>query len=297
MGLLCAATYRAHDLESEASLKLLRNAAVPLLLSCASGLAQAQNAAPDEAVARRFASVIDAASRRHGVDAALVHAVVFVESSYDPQAVSSQGALGLMQLMPETARRYGVGDPLDPSQNVEGGVRCLKDLLVLFDHDTELALAAYNSGAGAVIRAGYRIPLNAETLAFVPRVLEHYRNHGGAEPPIAEPAFEEQPVAIALEAALAARAPGPVLDDFFDRDVPAPDRGKPMLGILAGRRPRQWRPARIRGTGATPVLLGNAAPEAADEKAVTARVATSPASRRRARAATSGTRPKRAQAR
>ena len=269
-------------------MKILRKAVVPVLLGCASGLAQAQPAMPNEATVRQFAGVIEAASRRHGVDAALVHAVVFVESSYDPQAVSAQGALGLMQLMPETARRYGVKDPWDPAQNVEGGVRFLKDLLAQFDQDTELALAAYNSGAGAVIRAGYRVPANAETLAFVPRVLGRYRNLRPAE----QPAVAE-PIVLAFEPALDIPALDPVRDDIFDRKSPAPDRGKVMVGILSGRRPRQWRPAQIRGTGATPALLGNAIPDAAREKAVTARAP----SRRRVRATTSGARLKRAKAR
>src|SRR6188508_213314 len=150
---------------------------VPVLIGLGSPVAHAHPAivsaltAPGDAAARRFAAVVDAASRRHGVDEALVHAIVFVESSYDPEAVSPQGALGLMQLMPVTCERYGVRDPFDPAQNVDGGVRFLKDLLELFDGDVELAIAAYNAGASAVIRAGYSVPANPETLAFVPRVL------------------------------------------------------------------------------------------------------------------------------
>ena len=240
---------------------------------------------PNEATVRQFAGIIDAASRRHGVDAALVHAVVFVESSYDPEALSAQGALGLMQLMPETARRFGVKDASDPAQNVEGGVRLLKELLTQFDQDTELALAAYNSGAGAVIRAGYRVPANPETLAFVPRVLEHYHNLR----PEQQPAVAE-PIVLALEPALDIPALDPMRrGDIFDRQSPAPDRGKVMVGILSGRRPRRWNPARIRGTGAPPALLGNGAPETPRDKAATA--ARLP-SRRRTRAATSGKRPK-----
>jgi hypothetical protein len=243
---------------------------------------------PNAATVRQFAGIIEAASRRHGVDAALVHAVVFVESSYDPEAVSAQGALGLMQLMPETARRYGVKNPSDPAQNVEGGVRVLKELLALFDQDTELALAAYNSGAGAVIRAGYRIPENAETLAFVPRVLEHYRNLRPAQQPVVA-----EPFVLALGPALDIRPLDPVREDNIDHKSPAPDRGKVMVGILSGRRPHRWRPARIRGTGATPALIGNGAPDIARDKADNARTVTGLPSRRRARAATSGKRPRR----
>ena len=124
-----------------------------------------------EEAMRRYARIIDEASRAHGVDRSLVHAVIFAESSYDPNAVSAAGATGLMQLMPETARAQGVNDPFDPAKNVQGGVKHLKALLAQFDGDVELALAAYNAGAGAVIRAGNRIPDNPETTAFVPKVI------------------------------------------------------------------------------------------------------------------------------
>ena len=124
----------------------------------------------------RFAKLVEAACRAHGVDEALVHAVIFAESSYDPNAVSAAGASGLMQLTPETARRNGVRDLFDPADNIGGGVRHLKRLLVLFDGDVELALAAYNAGENAVIRAGNRVPPYAETQRFVPRVIRHYRS-------------------------------------------------------------------------------------------------------------------------
>lgn len=127
------------------------------------------------AVERKFVVIVDRASRAAGVEGALVHALIFAESSYDPAAVSPAGATGLMQLMPETARRYGVNDLLDPEQNVRAGVRHLKDLLEQFDGDVELAIAAYNAGANAVIRAGNRVPPYPETRRYVPRVLGHYR--------------------------------------------------------------------------------------------------------------------------
>jgi soluble lytic murein transglycosylase-like protein len=131
---------------------------------------------PSEATVRRFAPIIEKASLLHGVDEALVHAVIYAESSYDPRAVSPQGAAGLMQLMPETARRYGVRDIFDPAQNIQGGVRFLRDLLAIFGGNVELVIAAYNSGVDAVIRAGNRIPSNPETLAFVPRVVRYYES-------------------------------------------------------------------------------------------------------------------------
>lgn len=130
--------------------------------------------APEEDF-RRFASIIERASRAYGVDAALVRAVILVESSYDPDALSPAGASGLMQLMPETARSYGVKDLFDPHENIHAGVKCLSDLLQQFGGDVELALAAYNAGPTAVIRAGHRIPQYPETLAYVPKVIDNYQ--------------------------------------------------------------------------------------------------------------------------
>ena len=83
-----------------------------------------------------------------------MQAVIQVESNYNPKAVSRKGALGLMQLIPSTARRYGVSDPFDPQQNIEGGVRHLRDLLDIFEGDLNLALAGYNAGVNAVSRYG-----------------------------------------------------------------------------------------------------------------------------------------------
>jgi len=131
---------------------------------------------PSEAEVRRFAPIVARAARVNGVDEALVHAVIFAESSYDPRAVSPAGASGLMQLMPATAAQYGVRDLFDPAQNVSGGVRHLRDLLEQFDGNVELALAAYNAGANAVIRAGNRIPPRPETVAYVPKVIDYYRH-------------------------------------------------------------------------------------------------------------------------
>ena len=131
---------------------------------------------PSEADVRRFAPIVSRAARVHGVDEALVHAVIFAESSYDPDAISPAGASGLMQLMPATAAQYGVRDLFDPAQNVSGGVRLLRDLLAKFDGNVELALAAYNAGAYAVIRAGNRVPPHSETAAYVPKVIDYYRH-------------------------------------------------------------------------------------------------------------------------
>jgi len=130
---------------------------------------------PSQAEIQRYASIVETAARTYGVDKALVHAVISAESGYNPQAVSRTGARGLMQLMPETARRYGVRNSMDPSDNIYGGVKYLRDLLTMFKGDMRLAVAAYNAGENAVIRYGRRVPPYAETLGYVPKVLEFYR--------------------------------------------------------------------------------------------------------------------------
>lgn len=120
----------------------------------------------------RYTPLVAEAARTYRVDAALLHAVISAESGYNPAAVSNKGAVGLMQLMPETARRYGVANSFDPEQNIRGGTKYLSDLLQLFNNNLELAVAAYNAGENAVIRHGYNIPPYRETLAYVPKVLK-----------------------------------------------------------------------------------------------------------------------------
>lgn len=129
---------------------------------------------PTEVEIRRYQGIVEAAAKNHGVDTALVHAVISAESGYNPNALSRKGASGLMQLMPDTARRYGVRNIFDPVENVHGGVRYLKDLLAMFNGDMRLALAGYNAGENAVIRAGNRIPPYAETQSYVPKVIDFY---------------------------------------------------------------------------------------------------------------------------
>jgi soluble lytic murein transglycosylase-like protein len=123
----------------------------------------------------QYASLIEEAASQARVPADLVRALITVESAFDARAVSSKGAQGLMQLLPATAARYGVKRPFDPAENVRGGVRYLSDLLNRFDNDLALAVAAYNAGEEAVERYGRAIPPYAETLAYVPAVLEIYR--------------------------------------------------------------------------------------------------------------------------
>ena len=124
---------------------------------------------------RPFHDSVMRASSATGIDAALLHAVITVESGYNQAAVSPKGATGLMQLLPTTARHYGTVNLLDPGENIGAGARYLHYLLGLFDNNLELALAAYNAGEGAVIRHGRRLPPYAETRRYVPLVVAHYQ--------------------------------------------------------------------------------------------------------------------------
>jgi cell division septation protein DedD len=112
----------------------------------------------------------------YGIDPYLVKAVIKVESNFNARALSSKGAMGVMQLMPGTAKDQGVDDPFDPTDNIKGGVRYLKKLIDMFNGDIRLALAGYNAGENAVIKYGYTIPPYSETVSYVDKVLVHY-NH------------------------------------------------------------------------------------------------------------------------
>jgi soluble lytic murein transglycosylase-like protein len=133
----------------------------------------------------RYVRQIQAAAHAVQIDPALIHAVISAESAYNPLARSPAGAVGLMQLMPGTAARYNVTNRLDPDQNIRAGTRYLGDLLLLFDHDLLLALAAYNAGENAVLRHGNRLPPYRETLDYVPRVMAYYRKYRA---PLPQPA-------------------------------------------------------------------------------------------------------------
>lgn len=124
----------------------------------------------------RFADLIEQAANRYQVDAKLVHAVIQTESAYNSNAQSPAGAVGLMQLMPDTARRFGVTDRQDPDQNVDGGTRYLKHLITMFTPNLDLAVAAYNAGENAVLRHNNSIPPYPETQNYVRQVLALY-NH------------------------------------------------------------------------------------------------------------------------
>ncbi len=128
-------------------------------------------------------ALIHRASARYGLDPGLVSALVYVESRGQAKARSPKGALGLMQIMPGTGKRYGVHTRaalLDPATNVDAGTRYLRDLMAMFKGRVDLTLAAYNAGEGAVAKYGNRIPPYAETQQYVRQILARYRSLTGA---------------------------------------------------------------------------------------------------------------------
>ena len=128
---------------------------------------------------KRFEQEIESAARDSGLDPALILSVVMEESGGDPFAKSDKGAMGLMQLMPDTARELGVGDRTDAAQNLDGGARYLADMMEKFAGKLDVALAAYNAGPGTVDRLGGKVPAYPETRRYVNRVLDRYEQLGG----------------------------------------------------------------------------------------------------------------------
>lgn len=121
--------------------------------------------------------LIQQTAEKHGVDPALVSALIDIESGFNPRALSPKGAMGLMQLIPQTAARYGVTDAYDIQQNLNGGTRYLKDLLTLHKGNIALALASYNAGENSVNRHQQRIPPYGETMLYVPMVLAKMQSY------------------------------------------------------------------------------------------------------------------------
>jgi soluble lytic murein transglycosylase-like protein len=119
-------------------------------------------------------SLIVESGTRNGVDPLLLYSIMHQESTFKPRALSHKGASGLMQLMPGTARRFGVTSIWDPRQNVEGGARYMRFLLNMFKGDVNLALAGYNAGEGAVMKYGWRVPPYNETQEYVRRISKRY---------------------------------------------------------------------------------------------------------------------------
>ena len=128
----------------------------------------------------RYRTIIQRAGLRHGVESAMIKAIIMAESSYNPRAVSRRGAVGLMQLMPATADSMGVKDRFDPEHNIDGGVRYFKKLLVRFEGDPRLALAAYNAGAKKVRRYN-GIPPYKTTRSYIDKVFQYYQRYKDLE--------------------------------------------------------------------------------------------------------------------
>jgi hypothetical protein len=155
---------------------------------------------PAPAAARpvSYEATVSEVAAQHSLPPALIHSVIQVESNYNPYAVSPKGALGLMQLIPETARRFGVSDVFDPEENIRGGARYLRYLLDLYGGNYTLALAAYNAGEGAVARYG-SVPPFPETRNYVHEVGKRLKAASQAAA-AATPAPQEKPAEAAPDA-------------------------------------------------------------------------------------------------
>lgn len=130
-------------------------------------------ASPTQTLKQMYDPFIKVHAQKHNIPADLVHSIIRAESNYNSRAISPKGAVGLMQLMPETAAQYGVQDRFDPEQNIKGGVRYLKDLCKLYDGNTKLVLAAYNAGQEALKKFS-GIPPYPETKNYIQRVMKSY---------------------------------------------------------------------------------------------------------------------------
>ena len=126
---------------------------------------------------KKYSGTINVVADRYKLPKSLIHAVITAESAYDSDAVSRAGAVGLMQLMPGTAKRYGVSNRRNPYENISGGTQYLRDLLVLYDNNLKLVLAAYNAGEGAVKKYNNTIPPYKETQNYVKKVIAYYKEY------------------------------------------------------------------------------------------------------------------------
>jgi soluble lytic murein transglycosylase-like protein len=130
----------------------------------------------------KYARIIYREAKKNRVSPTLIRAVIKVESDFNPNCKSSAGAMGLMQLMPSTAREVGVEKPYDPAENIAGGVKYLRKMIEMFEGDINLALAAYNAGPGRVIRAGRKIPNIKETINYVKKVNYYFSKFSKTSP-------------------------------------------------------------------------------------------------------------------
>jgi soluble lytic murein transglycosylase-like protein len=153
-------------------MKILRIAGIALLTA---GISLSLRALPQDSAKKTYDPVVRKVAKRHGISPEFIHAIIRAESNYESTAVSPKGATGLMQLMPATAKAYGVSDSYDPEENIEGGTKYLKDLIKLYEGQTSLVLAAYNAGQDAVKR--YKgIPPYPETRNYIKRIQAGYKN-------------------------------------------------------------------------------------------------------------------------
>ena len=148
---------------------ILKGCTIFFILIISVGLLSAEN----RGVKRKYDPIVRSISSKYSIDPQLVHSIILAESNYDPRAISPKGAVGLMQLMPQTAIEFGVKNPYDPEENIEGGVTYIKYLCNLFNHKIDLVLAAYNAGQEAIEKYG-GIPPYPETKKYVKKVLGTY---------------------------------------------------------------------------------------------------------------------------
>ena len=154
----------------------------------------------DKRQAATFNKLIAKVAREQKVDPQLLHSIITVESGYDPEALSPKGAQGLMQLMPQTAARFGASNPADPLENLRAGARYLRFLLTEFKHDMPLVIAAYNAGEGSVSKYRNSIPPYPETRMYVAKVLASYEKRTGQNLLLAAPATPNGRVRVTLSA-------------------------------------------------------------------------------------------------
>ena len=186
-----APTKNAASKLSAAGAPSVTSASQPIVFPTAGGIAEMGSTGNP-----KYDALIAQSAARHGVDPNLIIAVMRQESGFKSNALSYKGASGLMQLMPGTARRFGVSNIFDPAQNIEGGTRYLRFLLDTFNGDVKLVLAGYNAGENAVVNSGYRIPRYRETQNYVRSITARYDANKNR---VATPARATKPVAPTIE--------------------------------------------------------------------------------------------------